>query len=279
MKQRVITAACILAVAIPVFVFSWTPAYCAVLAVLSVLAQFELLRVLGLCKKWLIAAPAYLLSLAMPVGAYLYIYVFSRPATGYLLLMALAEMVLLLWLFFVAVLAEGNIPFADIAQVFAGVTYVAVAFAALTILRYLPGGEYLFLLVFIAAWISDVFAYFVGFLFGKHKLSPKISPKKTVEGSLGGIAFAVVAFLLYGFLFRRFGGRTPHYPLLAISAVILAVVSQIGDLLTSLIKREHDVKDYGKLFPGHGGVLDRFDSVLAVATVLMIICLVAPPLL
>ena len=139
-------------------------------------------------------------------------------------------------------------------------------------MRRIPGGEYLFGMIFVAAWMTDTMAYFTGRLLGKHKLCPEISPKKTVEGSIGGIVFCALSFLLYGFIVHKISGLTPNYIMLFLSGVVLSAVSQIGDLAASLIKREHGVKDYGKLMPGHGGVMDRFDSILAVSPILLVLC-------
>ena len=122
-----------------------------------------------------------------------------------------------------------------------------------------------------------VSAYFTGVLFGKHKLIPSISPKKTVEGAIGGVVVAVLAFVLFGVILEQFATVNVNYFILIPTGVLLAVVAQIGDLIASLIKREHGVKDYGNILPGHGGIMDRFDSILAVSSILMIICLVCPP--
>ena len=107
---------------------------------------------------------------------------------------------------------------------------------------------------------------------------PEISPKKTWEGAVGGVFFTVVAFLVYGIIISLVTTDVrPNYIVLAILGLVLSVVSIFGDLIASLIKREHGAKDYGSIFPGHGGVLDRFDSALAVALVLFAICMLFPP--
>ncbi|WP_028829893.1 phosphatidate cytidylyltransferase [Proteocatella sphenisci] len=115
-------------------------------------------------------------------------------------------------------------------------------------------------LVFIFAWGSDTCAYFSGMFFGKHKLIPEISPKKTVEGSIGGIAGTVVMTLVFAKYFQE-----PNLMYFIPLAMIGSTVSQIGDLFASAIKREFGIKDYGNLIPGHGGILDRFDSILFTA--------------
>jgi phosphatidate cytidylyltransferase len=142
---------------------------------------------------------------------------------------------------------------------------------------YTLNGQYTFVLVFVAAWMCDSFAYFTGKFFGKHKLAPNLSPKKTVEGSIGGIVFAILGCMLYGLVVEKATGLNARYHVLAATGLILSIVSQIGDLWASLIKREYGVKDYSQMMPGHGGVMDRFDSIIAISTILMAICIAFPP--
>ena len=156
-------------------------------------------------------------------------------------------------------------------KIFLCILTVSLIFSSIVMLRDAEDGQYLYLLVFLAAWITDSFAYFSGRLFGRHKLIPAVSPKKTVEGAIGGVVFCVIACLGFGLFTAIVWDAEPNYLGLGISGVILSVCAQIGDLIASLIKREHGIKDYGKLFPGHGGVMDRFDSVAAVAVVLLLI--------
>ena len=275
MKQRIITGAVIAAVLVGVFLLSEYVVYPIALALLAFGGVFEMLRVLGQHTRWILSIPAYLIALALPVASFYLMK--SYDDTVAVLVLALALFLYLLYSFLVAVFAKGKILYADLSEVFVSATYVVTCFTALTILRYLPMGFYYFGLVFIAAWISDVFAYFTGVFFGKHKLIPEISPKKTVEGSLGGIVFAAVFMVLYGWILSLAAEVTPNYLVLSIGGILLAVVGQIGDLLASLVKREHGVKDYGRLMPGHGGIMDRFDSVLAVSAATMILCLLFPP--
>ncbi|MBQ8214245.1 MAG: CDP-archaeol synthase [Clostridia bacterium] len=125
------------------------------------------------------------------------------------------------------------------------------------------------------AWVTDTFAYFCGMLFGrggKHKLIPDVSPKKTVEGSIGGTVFCILAMVIFGIIINSIADLRANYIVLIGAGLLASIVSQIGDLCMSVIKRTYGIKDYGKLFPGHGGVLDRFDSVLAVAIVLAALC-------
>jgi len=124
--------------------------------------------------------------------------------------------------------------------------------------------------------VTDTFAYFSGRLFGKHKLIPAVSPKKTVEGSVGGTLFAVILTVLYGFVIGQVSEATPNYIALAVVALVVSLLSQCGDLVMSLVKRRFGIKDYGKLFPGHGGVLDRFDSVVITAPTLYFLITLVP---
>ena len=131
-------------------------------------------------------------------------------------------------------------------------------------LRYVENGIYYVWLIFIGAWGSDTCAYCVGKLFGKHKMPSELSPNKTIEGCVGG----VIGAALIGFLFALFALRSPEYLWkLPIIGGVSSIISQIGDLAASAIKRNHDIKDYGKLIPGHGGILDRFDSIIFIAPI------------
>ncbi len=127
-------------------------------------------------------------------------------------------------------------------------------------------GAFVVWLIFLCSWGCDTCAYCVGVLIGKHKMSPKLSPKKSVEGAVGGVAGTALLTALYVFAFQSAMGvdRTLIWMLAGVSAAG-ALVSMIGDLTASAIKRNYGIKDYGKLIPGHGGILDRFDSVIFTA--------------
>ncbi|KAE9637072.1 phosphatidate cytidylyltransferase [Defluviitalea raffinosedens] len=155
----------------------------------------------------------------------------------------------------------------DVAVTFIGFFYVSFLFFYVLKVRNSAYGEFFVWLIFISAWGSDTFAYFTGITLGKHKLCPKLSPKKTVEGALGGIAGGFVLSFVYGMVITYFT-KTPivNFPIIcSIIGGIGAMISQLGDLTASSIKRCVNIKDYGKFFPGHGGVLDRFDSILFTA--------------
>lgn len=148
---------------------------------------------------------------------------------------------------------------------FFGLFYVGLMMSYIYRVRMLPQGDYLVWLIFIGSWGSDTSAYCAGILFGKHKAAPVLSPKKTWEGCIGGVIGAALLSVLYGIIMNKIFGPNALLSLYAVIGACAAVISQIGDLAASALKRNHNIKDYGKLIPGHGGVLDRFDSVIFVA--------------
>ena len=136
------------------------------------------------------------------------------------------------------------------------------------------GWAYVFL-PFVAAFSSDSGAYFAGMALGKHKLAPHLSPKKTIEGSIGGFLAAIVLMLVYG-LILKVCGLTVNFLILAIYGFFGSLAGQLGDLAFSAIKRQHDVKDYSHIIPGHGGILDRFDSMLFIAPMIELLLMWVP---
>jgi len=152
---------------------------------------------------------------------------------------------------------------------FAGVFYVGVMLSCIYQTRVLPAGAYIVWLIFLCSWGCDTCAYCVGVLTGKHKMAPKLSPKKSVEGAVGGIVGTILLTLLYGTVFQKqMNLSTGHIFILAGITAAGGVISMIGDLAASAIKRNYEIKDYGTLIPGHGGILDRFDSVIFTAPVI-----------
>ena len=151
---------------------------------------------------------------------------------------------------------------------FFGVVYVAVMLSFIYLTRNLPDGKFLVWLIFLCSWGCDTCAYCVGMLIGKHKMAPKLSPKKSVEGGIGGIAGAALIAVLYALAINHWGNAGVSVASFAIIGAAGGAISQIGDLAASAIKRNHDIKDYGKLIPGHGGILDRFDSIIFTAPII-----------
>ena len=188
-----------------------------------------------------------------------------------LLFILSTSLVLTILFFLVFFHAKNNIIDGAIALM--GVFYVAFMLSFIYIVRSLPQGHFFVWLIFISAWGSDTGAYFTGIAVGKHKLCPTLSPKKTVEGSIGGIVFAVAVALIFGYVMNFTYGSNNGLNMiiaLAITTFFAAICSQLGDLSASAIKRFTGIKDFGKLMPGHGGVLDRFDSIMFTAPIVFL---------
>ncbi|MBQ3105060.1 MAG: phosphatidate cytidylyltransferase [Lachnospiraceae bacterium] len=151
--------------------------------------------------------------------------------------------------------------------------YAPVMFSFVYLTRQLPQGLYLVWMIFVGSWISDTCAYTVGMLFGKHRLAPVLSPKKSVEGCLGGIVgSALVGGILGYVLFLGMSLSSTTIWVCALLGAMGSMVSQIGDLAASAIKRNYEIKDYSSLIPGHGGIMDRFDSVIITAPIVYFMC-------
>jgi phosphatidate cytidylyltransferase len=157
----------------------------------------------------------------------------------------------------------------EIMTTFFGLFYVAIMLSYIYQTRLLEDGAYIVWLIFICSWGCDTCAYCVGMLIGKHKMAPKLSPKKSIEGAIGGMIGAALIGSIYAFMIGKFLTNSQSAIVsYALICAVGAIIAQVGDLAASAIKRNHDIKDYGRLIPGHGGVLDRFDSVIFTAPVI-----------
>ena len=154
--------------------------------------------------------------------------------------------------------------------------YIIFGFCSVVMLRDLPYGSYLYLIAFLVPWVCDAGSYFIGTKFGRHKLIPNVSPKKTVEGAVGGIVFGTASAAIYGFIINSLYAVGTNYIVLIVGGFIICVLGELGDLIASHLKRQYNKKDYGTIFPGHGGVLDRFDSIIATAPFLYLMCFIIP---
>ena len=164
------------------------------------------------------------------------------------------------------ILMHGKVKCSEIFSAAFMVIYV-VTFMSFVIKIRMDFGLPEMILIFLCAWMSDTGAYFAGTFFGKHKLIPNVSPKKTVEGAVGGVIVCALSCILYLFILKCLGTGIEglNYGFIAITGAVASVLTQLGDLAASAIKRDFDVKDYGNIFPGHGGFMDRFDSVIFIA--------------
>ncbi len=160
----------------------------------------------------------------------------------------------------------------QVAVVFMCMVYAGVMLSYLYVTRMESNGLYTVWLIFIASWGCDTCAYLAGVAFGKHKMAPILSPKKSVEGAIGGVLGAALIGGVYAYIFQDKIDKIP-YPVVvfAVICAVAGLVSMTGDLVASAIKRNNNIKDYGKVIPGHGGIMDRFDSVIYVAPVIWLL--------
>ena len=276
MLKRIITAIVALCVFVPIVIFSETWVFPAAISICAAIGIIEMLGCMGQRKNLFFTLPLCLVAAFAPL-CIRYTRENEIPLSKSIELLVGITFIVALYIFGVAVFANKKIAVTEAGLIFALSFYTIAAFSAIVYIHdFINNGVYVYLLAFICAWVTDSFAYFSGRLFGKHKLIPAVSPKKTVEGAIGGIVFCIIGMMIFGFVIERFfnpdGVIHANYLVLAISGIFISVVSQIGDLIMSLVKRHYGIKDYGKLFPGHGGILDRFDSVLAVSLILAFIC-------
>lgn len=196
------------------------------------------------------------------IAAYYLLIYFARTHTYFMI----AVILLLMALMFVYVFSYPKYTANQVMTTYFCLIYAPVMLSFIFLTRQLSYGIYLVWMIFISSWISDTCAYLVGVMIGKHKLAPQLSPKKSIEGSIGGILGSAIVGALFGYflLDKALGGYMFGATLFVIGA-IGSVISQVGDLAASAIKRNHDIKDYGHLIPGHGGIMDRFDSVIFTA--------------
>lgn len=193
------------------------------------------------------------------LGAVLYYIAMKADFGNYGTMAIIISMILIL---FVYVFGYPKYHAEQVMAAFFGVVYVAVMLSFIYLTRSLPDGKFLVWLIFLCSWGCDTCAYCVGMLIGKHKMAPVLSPKKSIEGAVGGVAGAALLGVIYAAATQ---GKMAEYALIC---AVGALISMVGDLAASAIKRNQNIKDYGKLIPGHGGILDRFDSVIITAPVI-----------
>ncbi|MBR5115852.1 MAG: phosphatidate cytidylyltransferase [Lachnospiraceae bacterium] len=257
MKTRIISGVCIGFVIVPVLLLGGWVLWGFLLAI-SLIAFFELTGATGVRKKGMILTAPELAGAIAIVALYL-----ALKFVGALSCYVVIMMLLLTTLFFIYVLSFPRIHSRELIAAFFCVLYAPCMLSFLWLLWTLPNGNYAVWLPFVA-WISDTFAYFTGRFLGKHKLTPILSPKKTVEGAAGGVVGSLLAGLIYGAIV---GHHMGDYQLILVFVIITpigSVIAQLGDLVASGIKRDHGIKDFGKCIPGHGGIMDRFDSVILI---------------
>ncbi len=267
MKTRIIAAICMLAL-VPVLLF-WLPSWCAAIFVglMGALGSYELLYRTGLLKHTRLNIYSAVMAFSVSIWSY---FGCNYP-----------YMLLALVLYYGLIFAE---LMADIKRLqvkdafFCMLSGMILPFMLSALVRIFVGekGIYYIWIPFIMAFASDTGAYFIGVTLGRHKLCPLVSPKKSVEGLVGGVICAVLGMLAYGLILQYGFHREVKYVSLLIYGLVGSLGGVFGDLSLSVIKRQTGIKDYGNLIPGHGGVLDRFDSVLVTAPLTEALLLILP---
>lgn len=257
MKARLTVAVICIPLLVVVLIFL-PPIYLTVLtAGLCAVGVYEFLSAAGLRHNPRILLYALLFSMFVPFWSH-----FGLPYSY----LALCLFVLVCLLSIEAVAdyeKDGKIKLSSLLSVFAAML-IPLSLSGLVRLRLLENGIFYVILPFVVAFVGDAAAMLCGARFGRSKLSPRVSPQKTVEGLAGGVAGAVISLSIYGIILQYAAGFSVSYPALLLYGLMGGLISQLGDLAFSLIKRERGIKDYGNLLPGHGGILDRFDSVIFV---------------
>lgn len=284
MLTRIITAVVALCVLVPVLIFAPAWIVACVFVLLGAVAVYEFFSCVGLKKEiWLLIVAVLGLLLSIVPSVLMVWNPDCLLGHGFwsemvALLPSFAQAFVVLAFMIAAVARYKKLPVDRLVMLFGLFFYAKIGFSALAFLALegdgvavskMVGASVPLWIALCIPWVADTLAYFSGYFFGKRKLCPEISPKKTVEGAIGGVASTgIVAVLVYGF-----AKSWDIVPLLVVffGAMILAVVSIYGDLFASVVKRHFGVKDYGKLFPGHGGVMDRFDSTIPVAITLQLL--------
>ena len=278
MKQRLITAAFGIPVLLVFLFFYNTILLNIMMSVIAVLAVYEVLITTKIVSSRLLFAICAAFAAGVPFF----------HLSHFRLLGAVLCFLFLLFLFVFLMAKHETVHLGQIGTVFMLTLFMSFGFSCIVFIRDrcqndvgTDRGLFYILLVFIGAWITDAGGYFTGRYLGRRKLAPLISPKKTVEGAVGGLLSTIVFFALAGFAYTEYGEYihspvTVNYFFLLVTAVLSGVTAILGDLSASIIKRESNIKDYGNIIPGHGGILDRFDSVLFVAPMIFILMQVLP---
>ena len=265
MRERIITGLILALVLIPLLFVS-VAIFNIVLGIFALYGAYEIIRVFEHKHRYRISFMVYHIIATGFIYAVVLVDYHNGVTINSVLISLLALVVLsLVWYVF-----DDDLDTDKLAKSWLAILYVGFGFASISMIRAI-GLELLgYLLILTMA--TDIFAYFSGYLFGKRKLAPLISPKKTVEGAIGGTIIAVILATLYRYLMPSFDDMS--FLLIVFIGVIVSFLAQIGDLVASKIKRAHEVKDFSNLLPGHGGILDRFDSSIFAAMTLMIVMMI-----
>ena len=261
-KERVISGIFLVIIALATII----PGGIILALTLYIISNIAFVELTKACKVRTGEKPNALEITGMAAIAAYYIAVYFAQTHTFLMI---AVIFFLIALMFIYVFSFPEYTADQVMATYFSMIYGPVMLSFIYMTRQQPYGVYLVWMIFISSWISDTCAYLVGVMIGKHKLAPVLSPKKSIEGSIGGIAGSAIVGALFGFfLLDKTLGENQFGVMLAIIGAAGSVISQVGDLAASAIKRNHQIKDYGKLIPGHGGIMDRFDSVIFTAPII-----------
>jgi phosphatidate cytidylyltransferase len=252
---RLITTAIGVVILISVLLFSHTAILDIGVMALIAIAMWEIFSTMGYWKNKALSIICFAFAIFMPLFSYFPAYVRSG-----------AVYVLIIFLFCLLLLHHESMSVEQIGIAFLFTYFLPLALTTIISIRRLPNGEHLIYLAFMIPWLSDSSAYIFGRLFGKKKMCPAISPNKTIVGAVSGIIGGGIGspLIFMGVMMFFFDHRVINLIPLLLCCLLCAGIAEIGDLSASIIKRRYEVKDFGNLFPGHGGVMDRFDSVIFV---------------
>lgn len=266
MKQRVITASILVLLAAPILIWSDTIVLNIAVALISAAGIYELLAATKYIQNHTLTVFSIVYSAAIP-------FLFLLPGDMRIGVFIGFTFVFVVSLFMLLIFKNKKYRLEHISVAFLMANIIPLFLSSLIVLRRMPEtmvvdarmGFVFMLLPIVCVIITDTFALFTGMLLGKHKLAPAVSPKKTVEGAIGGTVFGILVFVAAGIISEKVIGVDVNLPLFAVAGLITSVIGQFGDLFMSVIKRHCDLKDFGNLMPGHGGILDRFDSLIFAA--------------
>lgn len=268
MKSRILTAIIGMPIVLIVFFFYNTIALNIAISAISIIGVYEILHTTKYVKN-----PALLITSMLFAGII--------PFTQMGVLKEIFTVIVMLYVITLIIILfakHSTLKFEQIAISFTCAFLVPYAFSSIVFVRGIQSETALhsIIMIFLCAWISDTGAYFTGLLFGKHKLAPTISPKKTIEGAIGGVFFCVIVNIAFTYIYADVASKGDMQLQVQLAALLIlsfvgSIVGILGDLTTSIIKRQCEIKDFGHIMPGHGGILDRFDSILFIAPFLYIV--------
>ena len=253
MRQRIITGL-IAGVVVLMLLASGLNVVRVAVALVSLYALHEMYCAVGIKSNVSLYISGMLFSLALIM--------IEAFVPEYTMLLILLYIVLL---FAVMLINHKTVKIENIAVCIFMTIYIVYTMSHISSVRAMPLGKFAIFLILIGAFATDTFAYFVGVTCGKRKLCPEISPKKTIEGAVGGLLGEILCFVVTGLIFKFAFSINVNFVYMSILGLLCGIASEVGDLAASVIKRQYGIKDYGNLLPGHGGIMDRIDSVIFVA--------------